>query len=64
MNTFIKNNVDMSETRNLVIASLILTIGIGAAELVCGRITFVGIGLAAMVGVILNLIIPKSKTKK
>lgn len=42
---------------------LILTTGIGGAELVCGSITFGGIGLAAMVGVILNLIIPRSKSK-
>ena len=61
INTLIKNKVDMGDTRNLVIASLILTTGIGGAELVCGSITFGGIGLAAMVGVILNLIIPKKK---
>ena len=61
INTLVENKVDMGDTRNLVIASLILTTGIGGAELVCGSITFGGIGLAAMVGVILNLIIPKKK---
>ena len=61
INTLVKNKVDMGDTRNLVIASLILTTGIGGAELICGSITFGGIGLAAMVGVILNLIIPKKK---
>ena len=61
INTLVKNKVDMGDTRNLVIASLILTTGIGGAELVCGSITFGGIGLAAMVGVILNLVIPKKK---
>ena len=61
INTLVKNKVDMGDTRSLVIASLILTTGIGGAELVCGSITFGGIGLAAMVGVILNLIIPKKK---
>ena len=64
INTLVKNKVDMGDTRNLVIASLILTTGIGGAELVCGSITFGGIGLAAMVGVILNLIIPKNIGKK
>ena len=64
INTLVKNKVDMGDTRNLVIASLILTTGIGGAELVCGSITFGGIGLAAMVGVILNLIIPRSKSKQ
>ena len=61
INTLIKNKVDMGETRNLVIASLILILGIGGAEMAFGGMTIGGIGLAALVGVILNLIIPKSK---
>ena len=61
INTLVKNKIDMSDTRNLVIASLILTIGIGGAEMTFGSITIGGIGLAALVGVVLNLIIPKKK---
>ena len=64
VNTLVKNKVDMGNTRNLVIASLILTLGIGGAEFSAGSFTFGGIGLAALVGVILNLIIPKSKEAK
>ena len=63
INTLVKNKVDMGNSRNLIIASLILTLGIGGAELTCGSITLSGIGLAALVGVILNLIIPQSKAK-
>ena len=59
-NTLIKNRIDLGNTRNLVIASLILTTGIGGAEMTIGSITIGGIGLAALVGVILNLIIPKN----
>ena len=62
INTLIKNKVDMGNTRNLVIASLILTLGIGGAELTVGTFTIGGIGLAALAGVILNLIIPQNKT--
>ena len=62
MNSLIKNKIDLGNTRNLVIASLILTLGIGGAELTFGNFTIGGIGLAALVGVILNLVIPKSKT--
>ena len=58
VNTLMKNKVDLGNTRNLIIASLILTTGIGGAELAIGNITIGGIGLAALVGVILNLIIP------
>lgn len=61
INTLIKNKVDMGDTRNLIIASLILTLGIGGAELTCGSFTISGIGLSALVGVILNLIIPQKK---
>ncbi len=61
VNSLIKNKVDMGNTRNLVIASLILTLGIGGAEMSFSGITIGGIGLAALVGVILNLIIPKGK---
>lgn len=59
INTLIKNKVDMGDTRNLIIASLILTLGIGGAELTCGSFTISGIGLSALVGVVLNLIIPQ-----
>ena len=60
VNTLVKNRIDLGNTRNLVIASLILTTGIGGAEMTIGSITIGGIGLAALVGVILNLIIPKN----
>ena len=61
INSLIKNKIDMGNTRNLVIASLILTLGIGGAELSIGSITIGGIGLAALVGVVLNLVIPEHK---
>ena len=63
VNSLVKNRVDLSDTRNLVIASLILTLGIGGAELTIGSITIGGIGLAALVGVVLNLLIPKGKAQ-
>ena len=62
VNTLVKNQVDMGDTRNLVISSLIFTIGIGGAELAFGSFTIGGIGLAALVGVILNLVIPRKKS--
>lgn len=64
INSLIKNKVDLGNTRNLVIASLILTLGIGGAELTAGRFTIGGIGLAAVVGVLLNLVLPKGKENK
>ena len=62
INTLIKNKVDMGDTRNLVIVSLILILGIGGAEMSFYGMTIGGIGLAALVGVILNLVLPRSKS--
>ena len=64
INSLIKNQVDLGNTRNLVIASLILILGIGGAEMVFGSITLGGIGLSAVVGVVLNLVIPKGKNEE
>lgn len=61
VNNMIQNKTDMSDTRNLIIASLILTTGIGGAVFQMGSFTFAGIGLAAMIGVILNLVLPRKK---
>lgn len=61
VNNMIRNKTDMSNTRNLIIVSLTLTTGIGGAILQVGNISMTGIGLSALIGVILNLILPKTK---
>ena len=63
INSLVKNKIDMGSTRNLVIVSLILILGIGGAELSWGSFTIGGIGLSALVGVLLNLILPKEKAQ-
>ena len=60
--SLVKNSVDLGKTRNLVIVSIILILGIGGAELTVGTFTIGGIGLSAVVGVLLNLILPRDKT--
>lgn len=57
----INNKVDLNQTRNLIIISLILTMGIGGAVFNFGTFSLSGIGLSAIVGVLLNLLLPKSK---
>ncbi|REE79988.1 uracil permease [Lutibacter oceani] len=59
--TLIDAKTDFSITRNQVIISVILTVGIGGAQLGFGNFSLAGIGLASVVGVILNLVLPKSK---
>jgi len=58
--TLIDAKTDFSITRNQVIVSVILTIGIGGAQMSYGNFSLAGIGLASVIGVILNLILPKS----
>lgn len=53
------NKVDFGITRNVIIASVILTTGIGGAVFSAGTFSLSGIGLAALVGLLLNLILPK-----
>lgn len=51
----VNNCIDLSRTRNIIIVSLTLTVGIGGAVLTWGDFSLSGIGLAALVGVLLNL---------
>ena len=57
----VNNKVDLNETRNIIIVSIVLTLGIGGALLPMGTFSLSGIGLSALAGVILNLVIPKSR---
>ncbi len=60
----IQHKVDMNETRNVIIVSVTLTMGIGGAVLSADNFALSGIGLSAIVGVLLNLLLPKTKQQK
>lgn len=60
----LQHKVDLTNTRNIIIFSLTLTIGIGGATFTWGELSLSGIGLAAIVGVVLNLILPQEKEEK
>jgi uracil permease len=64
VNNMIQNKTDMGNTRNLIIVSLILTTGIGGAVLEMGTFNMTGIGLSAVIGVLLNLVLPRTKEEK
>lgn len=57
----VNNKVDLNHTRNIIIVSVVLTVGIGGAILQMGNFSLSGIGLSALSGVILNLVIPQEK---
>ena len=61
LNTLVRAGEDLTEPRNLCIVALILVCGIGGMSLSFGKFTLGGIGLAGVLGVILNLALPMGK---
>ena len=62
--TMVENNVDLKDSRNLFIASVILVVGIGGAMIqIWGNLQFGGMGLAAIIGIILNQVLPRSESE-
>lgn len=61
LQTLTSHKVDMANPRNMIIVSMILVFAIGGMSFEFGNVAFSGIGLGAIVGVILNLILPKTK---
>lgn len=58
IHNLIQHKVDLNQTRNIIIISITLTMGIGGAVLSFGGFSMSGIGLAAIIGVVLNLVLP------
>lgn len=56
-----RNKVDLNQTRNIIIIAVTLTMGIGGAVLSYKNFAISGIGLAAIVGIVLNLCLPQEK---
>ena len=61
METLIKNRVDLADPRNMIIVALIFIFAIGGMVLDLGAVKFSGIGLGAVTGIVLNLLLPKTK---
>lgn len=59
MNTLVKSGQDLTAPRNLSIIALILVFGIGGMYIGGGEFSLQGVSLCAIVGVVLNLILPK-----
>ena len=62
MNTLVRAGDDLMEPRNLALVAIIVIFGVGGMSLPLGsEARLGGIGLAGITGVILNLILPRSK---
>lgn len=61
VSTLIRAGTDLMQPRNLSIAAIILVFGIGGMSFDVAIVKLGGIGLAGIVGVLLNLFLPKTK---
>lgn len=59
LRVLVDNHVDFNEKRNLIISATILVIGIGNATLQFAGLTFSGLSIVTVLGILLNLILPK-----
>ena len=55
----VKNKLDFSKTRNVIICASMLVLGLGGAVLKIGSLSITGMCLAAIVGILLNIFLPK-----
>lgn len=61
INNLLNSKVNLTSSRNIVIISVTLTTGIGGAVLQVGSFTLSGIGLSALIAVLLNLLLPETE---
>ena len=59
VSTLLRVGDGLTEPRNLIIASVVLVVGIGGMEVGYGDFQIKGIGLAAVVSILLNAILPR-----
>ncbi|QEY25625.1 uracil-xanthine permease family protein [Neisseria zalophi] len=58
LKTLIDAHVDLMKPKNLVIVSSVLTTGVGGMVIKFGSISFAGVGLCAILAIILNRLLP------
>lgn len=63
INTLVKSGKDLTTPRNLVIVAVILVAGIGNMQFSAGDFVIEKIGLAGILGLFLNLVLPQEKEK-
>ena len=65
LKVIVQNNIDFDDIRNVIIASTMLVLGLGGAVISIAsgdvNISISGMSLAAIVGILLNLLLPKTK---
>lgn len=64
LKTLVNNKVDFEDNRNLIVVSVILTVGVGGAMIkITDSFNLSGVAFAMLLGVILNLILKRKSTE-
>ena len=58
LKTLIDAQVNLMQPKNLVIVSSVLTVGVGGMEMKLGSFSFAGVGLCALLAILLSLLLP------
>jgi len=68
LKVLIQNQIDFGKTKNIVVASTMLVLGLGGAAISFSSgdfsITISGMSLAAIIGILINLLLPEEKEEK
>lgn len=64
LNTLVKSGDDLTAPRNLSIVALILVCGIGGMHIGGSQFSLEGVSLCAILGIVLNLVLPKAEPEK
>jgi uracil permease len=60
LNSLVREGADLMEPRNMAIVALVIVLGMGKMAFSFGGIHLEGIGLAGVVGVVLNAVLPRT----
>ena len=63
LNTLVKAQVDLGQSRNMVIVAITLVFGLGGMFFQFGEFVLQGIAMASVVAILLNLVLPKMKSE-
>ena len=61
--TLVDAKVDLMQPKNLVIVSSVLTVGVSGMAVHVGTLSFAGVGLCAILAIVLNCLLPTPKTE-
>lgn len=64
INSLVRAGNDLIRPRSLCIVSLVVIMGVGGMTFSMGEFKLAGIGLAALVGVVLNLVLPQDREER